>query len=160
MRVMDAIIDISKLQAKAYIEPKQVVAVNEIFKSVSNAFSKEIDACKKSITLKLFLDANNGSDKLYTHKDALTKVFEHLLDNAVKFTREGEIIIGYLIYDDYFEFFVKDTGIGIPRGDEEVIFDLFRQADLENTREFEGNGIGLSIVKKYVVERAKSKKWT
>ncbi len=158
MRVMDAIIDISKLQAKAYVEPKQVVAINEVFNAVYDNFSTEISACKKPISLKLFLDANDGSDKLYTHKEALTKVFEHLLDNAIKFTREGEIVIGYLIYDDYYEFFIKDTGIGIPSGDEEVIFDLFRQADTNNTREFEGNGIGLSIVKKYV-EIMKGKVW-
>ncbi len=158
MRVMDAIIDISKLQAKAYVEPKQVVSINDIFNSVFDSFSNEINVCKKPIKLKLFLDANNGSDKLYTHKDALIKVFEHLLDNAIKFTREGEVVIGYLIFDDYFEFFIKDTGIGIPPGDEDVIFDLFRQADLDNTREFEGNGIGLSIVKKYV-EIMKGKVW-
>ena len=150
MRVMDAIIDISKLQAKAYVEPKQVVLLNKTFASLKYAFSKEIEACRKPIELKLFLDANDGDDEIYTHPEALYKVFEHLLDNAVKFTREGEIILGYIIYDDYYEFFIKDTGVGIPEGEEEKIFDLFRQADLNNTREFEGNGVGLSIVKKYV----------
>jgi len=158
MRVMDALIDISKLQAKAYVEVRESLSVNDMLRSIQKTFSESIAASQKTINLKLYLDADSGKDKIYTHKEALFKVLDHLMDNAVKFTHTGEIVVGYQIFDDYFEFFVKDTGIGIPEGEEERIFDLFRQGDINNTREFEGNGIGLSIVKKYM-EVMKGEVW-
>ena len=73
-----------------------------------------------------------------------------MLDNAVKFTMEGWIKFGYTIVDDRLLFFVKDTGIGIPEGKEEIIFDMFRQVSTRHTREFGGNGLGLAISKKYI----------
>ncbi len=150
MRVMDALIDISKLQTKAYIEPLEEISVHKLFEDVYETFAKEIQICKKPISFNILLNSVFQDESLTTYKDALLKVFEHLIENAIKFTHEGEINIGYHVFDDHFEFFVEDTGIGIPDGEEERIFDLFRQANIQNTREFEGNGIGLSIVKKYI----------
>lgn len=150
MRVMDALIDISKLQAESYVEPLEEISINKLFNESYTTYHNEIAIFKKPITLKLYMDAPNRLATIVTHKTAFLKVFDHLIDNAIKFTHEGEIEIGYYLFDDYFEFFVRDTGIGIPKGDEECIFDLFRQADSNSTRQFEGNGIGLSIVKKYI----------
>jgi signal transduction histidine kinase len=150
MRVMDALIDISKLQTKAYIEPLEEISVHKLFEDIYETFAKEIQICKKPISFNILLNSVFQDESLTTYKDALLKVFEHLIENAIKFTHEGEINIGYHVFDDHFEFFVEDTGIGIPDGEEERIFDLFRQANIQNTREFEGNGIGLSIVKKYI----------
>jgi signal transduction histidine kinase len=104
------------------------------------------------------LEANKGNDTFYLYKDALNKALEQLIGNAVKFTHKGEIHIGYTLTQHYFDFFVKDTGIGIPEGEEKIIFELFRQQNTGIAREFEGNGIGLSIVKKYV-EFMKGKVW-
>ncbi len=149
LRVMDALIDISKLQAKAYTESKKKISINTLFSELYPAFAHEISVLQKPIGLKLYFDAEEGNDILCTYKDALKKILDHIVGNAIKFTHEGEIELGYQIFDNYFEFFVKDTGVGIPEGQEERIFDLFRQADINQTREFEGNGIGLSIVRKY-----------
>ncbi|MGQ1785905.1 MULTISPECIES: sensor histidine kinase [unclassified Saccharicrinis] len=150
MRVMDALIDISKLQAKVYVEPKQKVRVNHIITELYQSYCQELEAMKKPIKLNILLGAENGADILIAHKEALYKIFDHMLDNAIKFTPQGNIYIGYTLGDDFFEFFVKDTGVGIEEGQEKSIFDLFRQGDLKKSREFGGNGIGLSIVKKYV----------
>ena len=150
MRVMDALIDISKLQTKVYVEPKVKVRVNALILEISKAYAEEILVMHKPVNINVLLGGNDGRDILKTHQDALCKIFDHLISNAIKFTHEGEIYLGYTIEEGYFEFFVKDTGVGIPQGHEETIFDLFRQADLNNSREFEGNGIGLAIVKRYV----------
>jgi signal transduction histidine kinase len=104
------------------------------------------------------LGANKGNDTFYLYKDALSKTLEQLIGNAVKFTHKGKIHIGYTSTLHHFEFFVKDTGIGIPEGEEKIIFELFRQQNNCITREFGGNGIGLSIVKKYV-EFMKGEVW-
>ncbi len=150
MRVMDALIDISKLQAKVYIDKKEKVHVNKILSDIHENYSEELSVIQKPVEFNLILGDKDGKDLMYAHKEALLKVFDHLLSNAFKFTKQGKVYIGYTIEDDCFEFFVKDTGIGIPSGFEDYIFDLFRQAEIENSREFGGNGIGLSIVKKYV----------
>ncbi|TLX77558.1 HAMP domain-containing histidine kinase [Labilibacter sediminis] len=150
MRVMDALIDISKLQAKAYVETREKISINKILSEIYTNFSHEIKVRQKPIKLVLEFGEDDGHDELCIFKEAIFKIFDHLLGNAIKFTQEGQITLGYDVYEDYFEFFVQDTGIGIPKGEEERIFDLFRQVDIKHTREFGGNGIGLSIVKKYV----------
>ncbi len=150
LRVMDALIDISKLQAKAYVDERETVSINEMMIDLRDYFQKIIEVNQKPIKLKMYIDAEDGSDKIFTQKEAIFKVFDHLLDNSVKFTHKGEILFGYQQDNDFYEFFVKDTGIGIPKGEETKIFDLFRQIDTENNRDFDGNGIGLSIVKRYI----------
>ncbi|WP_075590297.1 sensor histidine kinase [Labilibacter marinus] len=149
MRVMDALIDISKLQTKVYVEPKEKVRINTLISQLSANYTEEIAVMQKPLEINLLFGNDDGKDVVDTHKEALYKIFDHLLSNAIKFTAQGEIYIGYTAEEDHYEFFVKDTGIGIPAGHERSIFDLFRQADLNNSREFGGNGIGLSIVKKY-----------
>ncbi len=150
LRVMDALIDISKLQAKAYVDERETVSINEMMVDLRDYFQKIIEVNQKPINLKMYIDAEDGADNIFTQKEAIFKVFDHLIDNAVKFTHEGEILFGYQVYSDYYEFFVKDTGIGIPKGEETKIFDLFRQIETDNNRDFDGNGIGLSIVKRYI----------
>jgi len=80
------------------------------------------------------------------------KLFTHLLNNALKFTKEGSVEFGFTANTvsaspKNLLFFVKDTGIGIPAEKQQVIFEIFRQADETSTREFEGTGLGLSISK-------------
>ena len=71
---------------------------------------------------------------------------ESLIDNAIKFTEEGEIEYGYqMLGNSEIEFFVRDTGIGIPPDQFTKIFDRFYQIDLRIKRTYGGSGIGLSI---------------
>jgi signal transduction histidine kinase len=70
--------------------------------------------------------------------------------NAIKFTKAGSIDISIRTNEFNFEFSVKDTGIGISNNQQKNIFELFKQADVTNTREFEGLGLGLSITKSYI----------
>ncbi len=150
MRVMDGLLDISKLQAKTTADSKEILSINELLNSIKKQYKEEINICQKNIDFQIYQGATSGADKLYTYKEAFLKIMDHLLENAIKFTPSGAITVGYDIYDDYFEFFVEDTGVGIPNGEEQNIFDMFRQADLNKTREFGGTGIGLSIVAKYI----------
>jgi CheY-like chemotaxis protein len=73
-----------------------------------------------------------------------------LLNNALKFTREGEIDFGYKLKDDHIAFYVRDTGIGISTENQALIFQRFRQVDMGDTQLYGGNGLGLSISKALV----------
>ena len=83
----------------------------------------------------------------------LSQVLNNLLDNALKFTHQGRvglIVRPVRVNDerDWVEFIVEDTGIGIPEGNQESIFDVFSQVDGSATRHYEGTGLGLAICKR------------
>jgi PAS domain S-box-containing protein len=77
----------------------------------------------------------------------LEKALSHLLDNAIKFTFNGSITFGGNFHNSKFELFVKDTGSGIDPVAQSTVFQIFMQADVTNTRGYEGSGLGLSIAK-------------
>jgi CheY-like chemotaxis protein len=85
-----------------------------------------------------------------TDQDKLFSILSNLIKNALKFTKEGSIKIGCELKGDHYEFFVRDTGIGIAKEMQKIIFDRFMQADSSLSRGFEGAGLGLSISKAYV----------
>jgi hypothetical protein len=73
----------------------------------------------------------------------------NLVKNAIKFTQSGSIDFGYRIKDEFIEFFVKDTGTGIPPDKIRVIFERFRQGSEMHNRNYEGAGLGLAISKAF-----------
>ena len=77
-------------------------------------------------------------------------IFNNIVGNAVKYTSKGFIDIEIYKEDGYEGFSVKDTGIGVPEEKHEIIFEEFRQVEEGVARNFQGIGLGLSLVKKYV----------
>jgi PAS domain S-box-containing protein len=84
---------------------------------------------------------------LDSDKEIIHKILHILLDNALKFTRQGKISCGYHFIPGYIEFFVQDTGIGISSNKMELIFDMFTQEEYSNIRGYEGSGLGLTIAR-------------
>ena len=85
----------------------------------------------------------------------LRQILVNLLGNAVKFTEHGEIVLKASLTSDHddraeIHFVVSDTGIGIPKDKQEMIFDAFSQADSSTTRRFGGTGLGLTICSRLV----------
>jgi signal transduction histidine kinase len=85
-----------------------------------------------------------------TDSEKIYAVLTNLVKNALKFTKEGSIEIGYKKKGKDLELFVKDTGTGIHIEQKKIIFDRFRQGSDSLNRNFEGAGLGLSISKAYV----------
>ena len=82
-------------------------------------------------------------------RSKINQVLTNLFKNAIKFTQKGSIEFGYKIDDkSNLMFYVKDTGIGIPKDKQSIIFDFFRQGDDSTTRAYGGIGIGLAISQK------------
>lgn len=78
----------------------------------------------------------------------------NLISNAIKFTERGriEVSVSLIAINDqkYFSFIIKDTGIGISKENQVIIWEPFRQISEGKSRSFEGTGLGLTMVKKYV----------
>ena len=80
----------------------------------------------------------------------LQQIFHNLIGNAVKFTHKGEITVSAQISGTFIEISVSDTGIGIPRNKQQIIWQSFQQIDGSSDREFSGTGLGLPITKQLV----------
>lgn len=101
--------------------------------------------------LKLIFDTNIEEKIINCDIDSIERIMLNLLSNAIKFTPEGgSIFVNVISEDNMLKISVKDTGIGIKEEDIDLIFDRFRQVDKSFTRNHEGSGIGLSIVKSLV----------
>jgi signal transduction histidine kinase len=87
-----------------------------------------------------------------TDPERLRHILQNLINNAVKFTPKGDVVVSarHLSERHRMEFKVSDTGIGIPQEKMPIIFEKFRQVDSSETRSYGGVGLGLYIVKQYV----------
>ena len=104
----------------------------------------------RNLRLDIIFNVPDRNIEIITDEDLLSKIFYHLTDNAVKFTKKGSITIGYELKPGFHTFSVSDTGPGISEDLLTVIFDIFRQADLSISRGYEGSGLGLSIARGFV----------
>ncbi len=100
------------------------------------------------------LEFRNTNDlhelRLSTDKHKFRLIVYSLVENAIKFTNEGSVAVGYeCIQPGKVKIIISDTGIGIDPSKHELIFERFRQADDSNTRSHEGAGLGLTLAKAY-----------
>jgi CheY-like chemotaxis protein len=125
--------------------------LNNIFISLNEVKNKQ---SKHKITLNCIPGNKSQEFSIMTDSNRLKQIMTNLIDNALKFTEEGTVDFGYTIkhegVNSLIEFFVHDTGIGIPPEMHEVIFERFRQVDDTNTRRYGGTGLGLTITKNLV----------
>ncbi|WP_109300039.1 ATP-binding protein [Aquimarina sp. AU474] len=148
LNIIKDIIDISRIEADQVTLFTNEVDVNEQTEYLYQFFKPETD--KKGISLSLHNGLNPEEAIIQTDKEKFNAVLTNLVKNAIKYTNEGQIEFGYKQKDQFLQFYVQDTGIGIPKNRQEAIFDRFVQADIEDRYALEGAGIGLSIAKAYV----------
>jgi len=107
-------------------------------------------ALQKGLHLSLIQPTFSKNTRIRTDRGKLDSILSNLIRNAIKYTPSGEISVACLMEGNRFRFMIKDTGIGVPADRREAIFDRFVQADISDTRAFQGSGLGLSIAKAYV----------
>jgi signal transduction histidine kinase len=84
---------------------------------------------------------------IISDESSIRQVLVNFIGNALKFTNSGYVELGMKFIDHELQFYVKDTGIGIPEDYHDKIFDRFRQVETAQTRKYGGNGLGLAITK-------------
>ncbi|MFQ6610019.1 MAG: PAS domain S-box protein, partial [Fidelibacterota bacterium] len=152
LNTINDIVDISKIEAGMIEVEKSEVSVNNILEGLYNFFVRE--AGEKGLELKYNPSLSDTESRIVTDQHKLEGILTNLIKNAVKFTEKGSITFGCTLKDTEnekcLEFYVTDTGIGIPADIIDAIFNRFEQADMGIARAFEGSGLGLAISKSYV----------
>ncbi len=148
LNLINDIIDISKIEAGELKIQKSYFLLSKLLVNMEQTFRQQLDSNGKQ-HIQLIL--NQGSDldgvEIFSDHLRLQQILTNLLSNAMKFTNRGQIEFGVMRIEGNFEFYVRDSGIGIPDEKLEVVFERFRQADDSHTRLYGGTGLGLSITK-------------
>ncbi len=146
LSIISDIMDFSMLEAHQMKVRKENFSTKKLLNDLRNDFSKK--AVQKGIELKLTQHPYNEDITLTSDLYRIKQIFNNLIGNSLKFTKEGgRIEVGYEVNEHEVTFHVKDTGIGIAPEYHQSIFERFRQIDLAKTRRYGGNGLGLSISK-------------
>lgn len=127
---------------------KGCVKLNDLMREISLLYY--LQAREKGLNWFCNLALDDIHSLIYTDEQKLNQVITNLIGNALKFTKEGRISLGYRLKDVFLEFFVEDTGIGIPVDQQEYIFESFGQVDGFASRKKGGVGFGLYISKSLV----------
>jgi signal transduction histidine kinase len=145
---LNLILDLSKLESgKMNFNPQKIDLVNET-EDIINLFRES--ASKKGLELKSSFTL--PSKVIYTDEHAFQSILNNLINNAIKFTGKGGVAADISLKDNFVEIKVSDSGIGIAKEYQDIIFDEFRQVSEGYSRSFEGSGLGLNITKKLVEE--------
>ncbi len=150
LNLINDIIDIAKIESgQLQILIKEFDIDKELEDILRNFEKIKINHEKEHIKFALNTPNYNQNLVIISDQNRINQVVSNLLGNALKYTKEGEIEFGYKIISqknkDFIQFFIKDSGIGIPKNKIDVIFDRFRQADDTHTRTYGGFGLGLAI---------------
>ncbi len=141
MQLINDILDMSKIEAGTLEFTRAPVSIKELCNRVCEIHQQHM-------ALGVRLDLEDALPELHTDTDAnrLSQVLSNLITNASKFTKKGYIRIGYVLRGDKIEFYVEDTGSGIPEEKLGAIFDRFTKLNSYMV----GTGLGLSICKMIV----------
>jgi len=171
LRVLNDVIEVSMLNAGQIELRKEYIPISTII----NGAIREVRKSAEKKRLAIFLDIKEGLPDCYCSHEKVKLILYNLLDNAIKFSSSGSILISaystsdlsqYGFQEDhvqhhtttsddtlnrnYLVVSVQDQGIGINREDFDILFDEFRQVDGSLTREYDGTGLGLAVSKKLI----------
>ncbi|MBO5082505.1 MAG: response regulator [Lachnospiraceae bacterium] len=152
LAIINDILDFSKVEAGKMDLVEDEYSVIEEMQDTINLV--KIAAEQKGLQFKINL-ADNIPGKLYGDAGRIRQVLINILNNAIKFTKEGFIrldVTGQYVASDVInlKLVVEDTGIGIKKEDLTAIFESFRQLDMNRNRQCEGTGLGLAITKQLI----------
>jgi len=158
LNIINEIVDISKLESGLVEVNQRPTCINDQLRFVHSLLKP--DAERKGLRLSYTYSNTDSEATVNTDVEKLYAILSNLVKNAIKYTDNGSINFGYVLKPypvakdksdlSYVEFFVSDTGIGIPANRQEAIFERFIQADIADLQARQGVGLGLAISKSYV----------
>ncbi|MGN7360167.1 PAS domain S-box protein [Paenibacillus sp. SAF-054] len=153
LQILNEILDFSKIEAGKMVLSEDPIELSSTLQGVTELFTAK--ASEKNLVLSMELSPDIPA-MIQGDEGRLRQVLINLIGNAIKFTDSGHVSVSARVSDDstkedlYLEFFVKDTGIGIPSDKLDLLFQSFSQLHPAINRKYGGTGLGLSICKKLV----------
>ena len=148
LSTINDIINISKIEAGIVSLNAQPVDMRGLIYEVAGTFRPEAE--KKGILINTDLPSIEQDTILNGDQEKIFAIFVNLVKNAIKYSTHGTITIGFTIHKEQFRCFVKDNGIGISKEKQNLIFERFTRIESISSKNIEGAGLGLSIVKGYL----------
>ncbi|WP_430935288.1 PAS domain S-box protein [Saccharicrinis sp. 156] len=147
LNTVNDIVEISQIESGTVYLKVDDTDVNACVEGLMGLYGPE--ARKKGLELMVDRLLPVTAKNISTDRTKLDSMLGNLIKNAIKYTESGTINMGCLANGAAIEFYIKDTGIGIPKERQEAVFERFVQADNTDTRAFEGLGVGLAIARSY-----------
>ena len=148
LNIINDIVDISKIESGLMELNISETNINEQIDYIHDFFKPEFE--KKELQFFIKNNLSENEEIIYTDREKVYAILTNLVKNAIKFCDKGFVELGYEKRSDFLEFYVKDSGIGIPKDRQKAVFERFIQADISDKKAFQGAGLGLSITKAYV----------
>lgn len=148
LNIINDIVDISRIESGLMTIIQAELCVLDQLDYIFNFFEPQAKA--KGLQLILSHHIKKEEARTVTDREKLLAILTNLVKNAIKYSKQGTITFGCQLKGAFFEFFVRDTGIGIPKNRQQAVFDRFVQADIEDRDAMQGAGLGLSIAKAFV----------
>ncbi|MDY0104046.1 MAG: PAS domain S-box protein [Lentimicrobium sp.] len=148
LNIINDIIDISKIEAGLMNLNISNTDIKEKIEFIYIFFKPQVEEKGMQFIFKNTLSAKEAT--IRTDSEKLYSILTNLVKNAIKYSNKGTIEFGCLKKGETLEFYVKDTGIGIPKDRQSAIFERFIQADITDKMARQGAGLGLAISKAYV----------
>ncbi len=147
IRTVDLLLNLSEIQAGTYEkDPTQFDVVSDVIAILVAEYKK----VAKNKNIKLSFERSQVDTELFADSYTVNQIFTQLIDNAIKFTLAGEVIIKIVRNkSEKLVVEIKDTGVGIEKSYLPELFKPFSQEDMGYSRKFDGNGIGMALVKTY-----------
>ena len=145
LQLIDEILDLSRIESGKLQLEHSILSVEEVLGDMRMLFGPI--AKDKNLDLHIIMEEGTPA-QLETDKMRLEQILKNLLSNAFKFTQKGSVSLVVrpsAAKQNFIEFVVRDTGIGIPEDKHQLIFEAFQQADGSTRRKYGGTGLGLSI---------------
>jgi PAS domain S-box-containing protein len=148
LSIITDIVDISNVETGLVKVSRSDVNLNTLIRSLYDQY--RLRAQQQGLVLQFTSHLDDNQSDVLTDETKIIQIFSNLLNNALRFTREGRVEFGYVLRGETVEFFVSDTGIGIAPEHKVKVFDRFYQVETPSSKQFSGTGLGLSISKAYV----------
>jgi signal transduction histidine kinase len=143
---IDSLLDFARIEAGKMAVHVEPVKVNEVIQAAISTIEPSLNGGG----VRLIQEIAPEIPALNTDREKLRQIILNLLDNAVKYTAQGEIKIAASQQNGSLKLVVSDTGIGIPREELNKIFEEFQRGDSSSTKNYRGTGLGLAIARKFV----------
>lgn len=148
LNIINDIIDISKIESGLMKVKMTESNINDQIDYIYTFFKPEVE--NKGMKLSHIKSLTSIDSIIRTDREKVFAILINLVKNAIKYSHQGLIEFGYIKKGKFLEFFVSDTGIGIPKNRQKAVFERFIQADIDDKMAIQGAGLGLSISKAFI----------